>query len=486
MNKRLTIRETFRTLRSLTPACIVLVVIVTLGIFFHFRSKSVLQSKIQEELKTAAAVGALQFSAEEIHAIHRTSDMTTQTFRTTVRKLDNIRNRVPQAKFAYIFRKTNDPQALTFVADADTGKSVAALDTNKNGVVDPNEEPGYPGESYNILAVPELKKAAFEQPTVTAIYTDQWGSLLSGFAPIVNANGQTVAVLGIDMDASEYLIVSQSVLSPLVLLLVFVVGVLMTSYIGIFVWKRRLENMQELDHERSRLMDLTLHQIGTPLSGMRWWVEILHDECEKSELGKHEAFAQLNIGIARMTEIIEALAKASQLRRKELTLHNEELNLRTSIESTVAAFRTDLTYREQRVILNVNSDLCVIFDRSLLAEVIQSLLKNAMYYSPSGSSIFIEAKPYEKNHILLCMRDEGYGISSEDLTGIFHQMRRGKDAMKQQPVGNGLGLYITKGIIEHSGGQMWIESMKGKGTSVYFTLPADESFEANTSHTPTL
>jgi signal transduction histidine kinase len=453
------------------PAGLVLVVIVVLGVFFQMRSTSVMESHIRNQLRTAASIGALQFTFNEIDAIHGPKDMSKPVFHQLVQKLDDIRTRVPNAKFAYIFRKTDKENVLSFVADADSNKSLEALDLNKNGSVDSDEEPGFPGEQYDISAIPLLENEAFLGAVASDVYTDQWGSLLSGFAPIVDENGNTVAILGIDMDAKEYMMIAQSVLSPLLLLLVFVVGVLMTSYIGIFVWRRRLENMRELDRERSRLMDLTLHQIGTPLSGMHWWVEILHDEATKyPDMEKHEAFEHLNIGMSRMTEVIEALAKASKLRRKELELHAESLLLKQNFEETIKAFQNELTYREQAVELTIDPSLSVHFDRSLLSEVTQSLLKNAMYYSPARSRIFVHAEAKE-GKTEVSIRDEGYGISSEDLEGIFKEMRRGKDAYKSQPVGNGLGLYITKGIIERGGGDMWIESQKGKGTTVHFTLP---------------
>jgi len=430
-----------------------------------------MEMHVRSGLRTAAALGSLQFTAQEIEAIQRPSDMNKSAYTRVVKKLDDIRDQVPNAKFAYIFRKTDDPRVLSFVADADGIKTDAELDLNKNGSVDSDEEPGFPGDQYDISQDPIIGTDAFQAPTVGEVSLDQWGALISGFAPIHDTQGHSIAILGIDMDAQEYLTLSQSVLSPMLLLLVFVVGVLMTSYIGVIIWKRRLENMRELDRERSRLMDLTFHQIGAPLSGMRWWIEILHDEAiNYPPIQDHEGFTQINVGLDRMTEVIVALSQASKLRRKELELKKEQINVKESINTTLETLQTELTYREQDIELTVDASYVVMFDRLLLYEVIQAIMKNAMYYSPARSRIFIKAEKKDDT-IEVTIRDEGYGIASEDLEGIFREMRRGKEAYKHKPVGNGLGLYITKGIIEHGGGTMWIESKKGNGTTVHFTLP---------------
>lgn len=457
---------------SLLPAIMVLVVILTLGVFFHLRSQELMERKVRDQLQTAAAVGALSLSWKDVETVRKPPDMQKPAYQRMVETLQQIRSRVPDAKYAYILRQSGRPGVLTFVADADSPQGAMESDVNGNGKLDPEEDLSFPGEAYDVSPVPVLQNSAFDSAVTSNLYTDQWGTFLSGFAPIKNDQGTTIAILGIDMDAQQFLLASQSALSPLVLLLVFVVGVLATSYVGVFVWKRRLENMRLLDRERSRLIDLTLHQIGTPLSGFRWWLEIVRDEClKKPNTVITEAFQQLDMGIARMTEIIEALGKASKLRRQEIQLHTEPLNVREAVDATIASFRTDLQYHQQTVDIAVSPEHQVRFDRALLREVLHALIKNAMEYSPYGSRIRVSSQRLPDS-VSVSVSDQGMGISAEELESILqNQMRRGSDAMIAQPIGNGLGLYITKGIVERGGGSMDIQSTKGKGTSVTFTLP---------------
>ena len=93
--------------------------------------------------------------------------------------------------------------ALEFIADADALSSPAERDFNGNGIIEANEDASYPGELYDIREVPALQGEAFLRPTVDEqVAIDQWGSTISGYAPIKNGSGNTVAIFAVDIAAS--------------------------------------------------------------------------------------------------------------------------------------------------------------------------------------------------------------------------------------------------------------------------------------------
>ncbi len=110
-------------------------------------------------------------------------------------------------------------------------------------------------------------------------------------------------------------------------------------------------------------------------------------------------------------------------------------------------------------------------DADRIRQVLLNLLTNATRYSPEGTSVTVEARVMDdQQSVQVAVRDEGIGISAEDQKRLFTKfVSLPKPAWI--PKGTGLGLYITKGIVEGHGGSMWLESTVGEGSTFYFTLP---------------
>ena len=116
------------------------------------------------------------------------------------------------------------------------------------------------------------------------------------------------------------------------------------------------------------------------------------------------------------------------------------------------------------------SKVVVMVEKKLLSGVIMELIENASAYSPANSTITVRVAGKE-GYVDIEVRDQGYGIPAKDLPKIFGKFVRGSNANTYRPDGNGLGLYIAKGIVTGAGGKIWVKSQEGKGTSVYVRLP---------------
>jgi signal transduction histidine kinase len=111
-------------------------------------------------------------------------------------------------------------------------------------------------------------------------------------------------------------------------------------------------------------------------------------------------------------------------------------------------------------------------DRDRLEQVLGNLLENAVKYSPDGSEIFVGVED-RGDHVVTSVCDRGIGIPSDEIAQVFERFHRGRQVSSTNYGGLGLGLYITKQIIERHGGAIWVESKEGSGTTFYFTLPAE-------------
>jgi len=113
------------------------------------------------------------------------------------------------------------------------------------------------------------------------------------------------------------------------------------------------------------------------------------------------------------------------------------------------------------------------FDPMRIKIVMQNLLENALRYNVENGQIVIkvEKKP---PYVEVSVTDTGIGIPKDDLPKLFTKFYRGSNILKYETEGTGLGLYITKNIVEAHGGKIWAESIENRGTTIHFTLPMDE------------
>lgn len=453
------------------------VAIVLTGVLFStavfVRSRQALGEEIRERLRTVAAAAAMQFDASAIDALRGPKDMDKPAFRETVRRLDEVRQIIPGIRYAYILRRGPHADALEFVADADALASDGEQDTDGDGVISPEEEPSYPGDLYDVSEVPMLRDGeAFTRPASDPeITVDQWGTLISGYAPIRDSSGEAVAVLGIDMRAEEYRASADSVFSPAMFAMLCGGGMAVICALVLLLLRRRVQGLERMNAERSGLLQLTFHQLGEPLTILKWSVEMLK-ECvtdrEKIE-ALPEHMALMDESMRRMNDIVDALCEAEQVDRGTLAYHPVPVGARKLADAALGEMAATIAKRKQKTEIMVEP-LVVEADPARISAVLVKLLSNASNYSPDGSTITVRAERKD-DEVVFSVEDTGEGIAPEELPRISEKYVRGKRARLTRPDGNGLSLFTARGVIDRAGGRMWIRSKPGEGTSVFFTLP---------------
>lgn len=444
--------------------------VAVLGTFFYLRSEELMAEQLRQRLQSTATVAATLFDPAGVRAVRGADDKGSDAHRRLVMQLQQIRAMTPGVRYAYLVRATKNPDVVTFVADADEFRPLAELDRDGDGELDDDEAPAEPGEEYDIAGMHEFA-AGFNGPSVDrGVTVDRWGRLISGYAPVRDANGYTVAVLGIDMNADEFLDIARSIFSPLAFLLVALAGAMLTYFSFSVVQRRRYESLRQLEIERTALLDLATHQIGMPLATFRWWLEILR---EKKGMAKDdiEAYEQLQVGVDRMDHIIRSLQDAAKLRAASESYHAETVDPVAFAEGVVESMRSAFALKHQTVTVEHRGNVPpFVIDRKLMTGVLSELLENARGYSPVGSTITVRVSK-EHSFVRIDVEDHGCGIPADQLPRMFQKFSRAKNAYATKPVGNGLGLYICKRIVERGKGRLSIESTEGKGTTVTLKLP---------------
>ncbi len=466
------LRSAWKVFQVAIPPLMIIAVTVALGFLFHLRGEQVVEQQLRERMHSTVAIAALQIDTRLIEQVRTEADMQKQAYKTLVGQLRTIRELSPHTRFAYIMRRTEDPLVLSFVADADGLSSDEELDANGNGQVDDDEIPGFTGDDYPIDDIPTLQGIAFEEPVVEQEITeDQWGRLISAFAPIKNAKGETVAILGMDMKADEFFEMTNATFSMVAVLLVSLVGALLAGYIVLIIRARHLETLQELDIERTALLDLATHQLGMPLATFRWWLEILKERDNGTFCKRGDVCDQLQEGIDRMDSIIHGLQQAGGLKEKTFTNAADRASLSNVTQMIQSDLKKTLSLRKQTIKTDIPKHLPVLhIDTNLCAGMLRELLENASFYSPHKAVIELSARVV-RGMVEISVTDHGYGIPKNDLPQIFQQFKRGSNASKYKPAGNGLGLYIVRRIVERARGKIRINSELNKGTTVTVFLP---------------
>lgn len=229
--------------------------VLTLGLYTSNRELNL--ERMRDAITGIVSTGVLQFDAADIAKIQGPDDITKPEYAELVAVLNLIRRSNPDIRYAYLMRKTDDPNILSFVADADSLRPTEQKDLNQDGKLDGADALSYPGDPYDISAFPEML-SAFDQPYAdTAVEEDQWGAFISGAAPVKDASGRTVAILGIDMLATRLDELSAESFSPLIF---FFLTFILFTLIRFFATNRSLmqECWQAAKHNKRKIITTAL------------------------------------------------------------------------------------------------------------------------------------------------------------------------------------------------------------------------------------
>lgn len=447
-------------------------VVAILSTVLFYRARLVMEGQLKDRLMTVATVAGMHFDGTDTEKVDVKHGKKNQSYFTLVRKLNALQQAIPDIRFVYIVKPSELTDQFVFVADGTAALTKKQLDVNGNGRVDENEMPSYPGDIYAVVDAPMMKEGMLHAATDDHIVTDQWGAYLSGYAPIRRSDtGETVAVLGIDMEARQFQMMAEMILSPIVLVLLIIATCLFTTYAVFYLSRRRLEEWNRVDRERAGLMLLTFHQLGGPLTIFKWSLETLAGHGEQPpEEAIADHIRSMQEGITRMDQIINDLHLAARVQEGRVEIAPKDTNVEALLRTSFDDMREVAGHKSITLNYDVPSDLRAMVDPRILQGVLYQILSNAMAYTLRNGHVLLKAGR-ERNMLTVSVKDDGCGVPAIDLPNMFEKFVRGSNAPRLQPDGNGLGLFIAKGLTEAAGGKIWMKSEEGKGTTVTFTLP---------------
>lgn len=242
-------------------------------------------------------------------------------------------------------------------------------------------------------------------------------------------------------------------------------------FVGI---ERDITKEKEIDQAKTEFVSLASHQLRTPLSTINWYSEMLLDgDVGELNNGQKEYLREVYKGNKRMVDLVNALLNVSRLELGTFAIDPEKTKIIDVAKSVINEMKPQIAAKKIKLIQKFDDRIpTMMLDKKLIRMVIQNLLSNAVKYTSQMGRVTIFINRIKKNkEIEIVVVDNGMGIPKYQQDKIFTKLFRADNVKEQDTEGTGLGLYIVKSIVEHSGGRAWFVSEENKGTKFYVILP---------------
>jgi signal transduction histidine kinase len=264
-----------------------------------------------------------------------------------------------------------------------------------------------------------------------------------------------------------------------------------TSLGRLFVF-RDATREREVDRMKTEFVSLVSHELRTPLTSIRGFADLILDgEAGAVPSSVREYVDIIKLNAERLASLVSNILDLSRIESGRIDLVRENFQPVAFIEPAAASLRPMVESRQQKFIVKIAPDLPAVWvDRDRMVQIIINLLANATKYTDRYGTLTLEARLLQTGDpmppgapsnlrlpvVLVGVHDTGIGISAHDRAMVFERFYRTNEAARQQIAGSGLGLTIVRSFVELHGGQVWIDSEVGRGSSFYFTIPLAEGF----------
>jgi two-component system, OmpR family, sensor histidine kinase VicK len=245
---------------------------------------------------------------------------------------------------------------------------------------------------------------------------------------------------------------------------------IVSSYVSIFesLWKQTelYEQLKVNEKMQMEFINVAAHELRTPIQPILGLSEVLLNKDGNIEQ-YHELLNTISRNAKRLQKLTENILDASRIESQTLNLHKERVNINEKIRNVVKDIESQIHNPELKIAFFESKDpIYVKADKTRLYQVIANLLGNAIKFTKQGSiSVSVDVND-NNNELVISVKDTGEGIHSDILPRLFTKFAT------RSEVGTGLGLFISKSIVEAHGGKMWAENNSdGKGATFHFTLP---------------
>lgn len=235
---------------------------------------------------------------------------------------------------------------------------------------------------------------------------------------------------------------------------------------------RDITKFREAEELKNTFISIISHELRTPVTLIKGYVGTLRrEDADWDPNTVRDSLAVIEEESDRLSTLIDDLLDASRLAAGALSLNPTEIAMDRLAENLAKRFETQSPQHE--FMLDFPADFpMIVADEDRIAQVLSNLFSNAVKYSSEGGKITISGQATE-DEIIICVRDEGTGIAPEDIPRVFDLFYRSNEASRKTP-GAGLGLFLTKAVVEAHEGRIWVDDRVSDGARICFSLPRNK------------
>lgn len=446
----------------------------------YYLSDRALVSGLRSHLEDLASITANQINSDaHLQLAEKSTVPGSPAYTEAAAPLLRLREEVTEIYYAY---------TLTFV----NGEPVFVLDSTyyiKNQ--GDSSEAAMPGEVYE--DAPEALFSAWENNRVTSNatpYTDRWGTFLSAFAPINDANGKVAGLVGVDISMRQLAARQKPVRLALAFAaLACLVGSTIVGLVRARSYAKLIQRENELiiaraeaergelaaragEHTKSVFLATMSHEIRTPLNGVLGLTEsLLQSSLAKEQEEQLVAIQQSgNLLLVMLNDILDF----SKIEAGSMAIHSEPVCLNTLVESSAHLYRSSANNKGLDLIIECAPDAPshVLADPVRTSQILGNLLNNAIKFTYRGEiRITIGMDPESGDMATVSVKDSGIGIPENRLGELFVPFSQLDTALNRQASGTGLGLSISRRLAELMNGTLTLYSKEGDGSCFTLSLP---------------
>ena len=245
------------------------------------------------------------------------------------------------------------------------------------------------------------------------------------------------------------------------------------------------DEVQRANLAKSEFVSFVAHELKNPMTSIKGYSELLAAGAV-GQINEMQAnfLSTIRSNVERMSTLVSDLNDNSKIEAGRLRLDYKAVEVTELVDEVVRSTKRQVEDKKQSINVDMPSNLPKVWgDRTRLGQVLTNLVSNANKYTPEGGTLVMGAELAEnrwdlegaRQVIHLWVKDNGIGISSEDQQKIFQKFFRSEDQKAREAPGTGLGLNITKSLVEMQGGRIWFESEFRQGTTFHFTMPVAEN-----------
>ncbi|MDR2599390.1 MAG: response regulator [Oscillospiraceae bacterium] len=419
-------------------------------------------NSIQNHLLVAAQRASVYVSVDELDLFHTAEDMERPEW-------EEIRGRLQRfaeeshVLYVYYWRYIGDG-LIQYIIDNDEDEEY---------MVTPELIFALEDDPFTADAVPRIM-AGESWVADLGIYTESWDDLISAVVPVFNDDGTIYCAAGVDLSDEVLVTMHHNLRTVRYALIISLIVSILSGFFGIRSYNKKANQSISASLSKGQFLSSMSHEMRTPLNAIVGMTAIgkRSDSINK----KNRAFSKIEEASSHLLGVINNILDMAKIEADKLELSSVDFSFERMLQKviTVVSFRAE----EKQISLsfNINDDVpdYITGDDQHLAQVITNLLSNAVKFTPEGGEVKFSAsllgEAYGECELQIEITDNGIGIDPEHQKKIFNMFEQAKSETSREYGGTGLGLVISKRIIELMGGRIWIESELGKGASFIFTF----------------